>query len=54
MFSTHKTDRFKQSPIPHLTDNLLIEFIIVVDIPYSIMIPDIVLVVAERSTEPVF
>jgi hypothetical protein len=32
---------------------LVIEFIIVSDIPYIIMIPDIVLVVAGRSTEPV-
>ena len=32
---------------------IVIEFIIVLDIPYIIMIPDIVLVVAGRSTEPV-
>ena len=31
----------------------VIEFIIVVDIPYIIMMLDVMLVVAERNTEPV-
>ena len=33
---------------------LVIEFVIVVDIAYIIMIPNIVLVVTGRSTEPAF
>ena len=48
-----KSEKYSFTQVKPLLFNVA-EFIIILDTKYGIIMPDVMLVVAERSTEPVF